>query len=637
MQYIQNNCLYLHSYLQKSYIFSKINKTNSMNQYSSLCRLRSCVTCVGLLISIGATAQDVHFSNAARVPLYLNPAQTGFFKEQAVANISSRLQSFATTTDFSTTALSYQHRFDKTLSKSYWAIGGQLQYEKAAYLDLSHLNLDASIAYAFPLEKNKTVRIGGLFGIHQRTNANQKLLWGDQFKGTTVDPNLPTQDMLAQNQNFTFLDASAGIQYHEKVHSRQDWHIGLGIFHLNRAKQNFGNDSKINYPIRFSLHGGAKYRINRETDLKINTWLQIQDLTLFHNEIGQQVTFNYILNDVQSVEAGVLLRQNLKAGWMTIAPQLGFNYDNWRISAGYDVNLNSACLNCANGGFELHITKSIPLKLPEQPKEGKKKVPAESKPEEVIVSAPAPVEDLPTEKYESTPLIHQPNAPNPTPVTPVPTPEPSVVVTPAPTPSPLPAVIEPAVITPIPPVLVVSPVALPAFPIALYFDNDIPKVGVETSYASSYLKYVDLRDSLQQLYAKTNQLPTYDRTILDFFELEVIPNFQKIHLLYNALHQSMLLGETLEVTVSAGTSDIATFEYNRKLAQRRFDAFYNDLKQYQNGVLMPYLNNKQLIVNQLPFKTNLFPTAPETKKLNALIGIDALQRRKVEVLSIKKL
>jgi hypothetical protein len=99
----------------------------------------------------------------------------------------------------------------------------------------------------------------------------------------------------------------------------------------------------------------------------------------------------------------------------------------------------------------------------------------------------------------------------------------------------------------------------------------------------------------------------------------------------------MLGGETLEVTVSAGTSDVATFEYNRKLAQRRFEAFYNDLKQYQNGRLIPYLDTKKLIVNQLPFKTNLFPTEMDSKKLKGLIGIDALQSRKVEILNIKKL
>ncbi len=622
-----------------------------MNEYVSQCRLRTRVTYIGLLISIWATAQDVHFSNAAQVPLYLNPAQTGFFDGKASINLSNRLQSFATTADFSTTALSYQHRFQQAGTKPYLAISGQLQYEKATTIDLTHLNLDGAFSYAYPMPKNGTLRFGGMIGVHQRSNSSQKLLWGDQFRYTAVDPNAPSQDLFAQNQNVFFLDLSGGVLYHQKSDNGIDWHLGLGIFHLNQAKQNFGSDSKVIYPVRAALHGGVTLAMGDKTHLTTNAWVQTQDLALFHNEIGEQLTLNYALNNTQTVEMGVLARQNLNAGWVTIAPQLGFKYEDWRISTAYDVNLNSACLNCKNGGFEAHITKIVPLvssstlvtkshKVSPSSEVAKprkvnpssevakpRKVNPSSDPEKVqsepklseTETKPAvkptvevqPVDDLPTEIYEPTPLINKVNIPN----TSIGDRSDANNAAPA----------------------LTTPIILPSFPIALYFDNDIPKVGAEASYESTYLKYISLKDSLQRLYAKTNALPQQDRTILDFFDNEVIPNFEKIHLLYDALHRSMLGGETLEVTVSAGTSDVATFEYNRKLAQRRFEAFYSDLRQYQNGILIPYLDNKQLIVNQLPFKTNLFPTEAESKKLNAIIGIDALQSRKVEILNIKKL
>jgi hypothetical protein len=427
---------------------------------------------------------------------------------------------------------------------------------------------------------------------------------------------------------------------------------------LNQAKQNFGGDSKVIYPVRVAAHGGVTFPLNDKTRLTTNVWVQTQDLALFHNEIGEQVTLNFALTEAQTVEIGILARQNLNAGWVTVAPQLGFKYEDWRISTAYDVNLNSACLNCRNGGFEAHITKIVPLSSTATPVTKPRKVSPSSdvaaprkgnpssgvsKPRKVNPSSeiakvtpetqptvpasepstkstepkPAPivevqpVDDLPTEIYEPIPLINKTNTPKPS----INDRADEITVATAP----------------------VTPIVLPAFPIALYFDNDIPKVGTTMSYESAYLRYIGLKDSLQRLYAKTNELPQQNRTILDFFEYEVIPNFDKIHVLYDALYRSMLIGEKLEVTVSAGTSDVATFEYNRKLAQRRFEAFYNDLRQYQNGVLLPYLDNKQLIVNQLPFKANLFPSEVEAKKLNAIIGIDALQRRKVEVLNIKKL
>jgi type IX secretion system PorP/SprF family membrane protein len=629
-----------------------------MNESFSQCRLRVRVTYIGLLISFWATAQDVHFSNAAQVPLYLNPAQTGFFDGKASINLSNRLQSFSTTADFTTTALSYQYRFQRVGTKPYLAIAGQLQYEKAISIDLSHINLDGAFSYSYPMPKNATLRFGGMLGIHQRSNSSQKLLWGDQFRYTAVDPNVPSQDLFAQNQNIFFVDLSGGALYHQKG-DKIDWHVGFGLFHLNQAKQNFGGDSKVIYPARAVLHGGATFAINEKTHLITNAWVQTQDLALFHNEVGEQLALNYALNNTQSVEIGVLARQNLNAGWVTIAPQLGFKYEDWRISTAYDVNLNSACLNCQNGGLEVHITKIVPLtsstaavtkphkvnpssEVPkprkvnpssEMPKPHKVN-PAldEAKPQsdtkqpmpiietppnptvkptvETVIEVPS-VDELPTEIYEPTPLINKANTPS------------AIIgerfdVTPA---APAPA----------------TSIILPAFPIALYFDNDVPKVGIEASYKSTYLKYIGLKDSLQRLYAKANALPQQDRTVLDFFDNEVIPNFEKTHLLYDALYRSMLGGETLEVTVSAGTSDVATFEYNRKLAQRRFEAFYNDLKQYQNGRLIPYLDTKKLIVNQLPFKTNLFPTEMDSKKLKGLIGIDALQSRKVEILNIKKL
>jgi type IX secretion system PorP/SprF family membrane protein len=631
-----------------------------MNEYLPQCKLRFRVTFIGLLISFWTTAQDVHFSNAAQVPLYLNPAQTGFFDGRASINLSNRLQSFSTTTDFSTTAFSYQHRFQTAKPKHYLAIGGQLQYEKTAKMDLTHLNLDGSVSYSYPVQRNGTLSVGGMLGVHQRAHSSQKLLWGDQFEYTAVNPNLPSQDLFAQNQNVFFLDISGGVQYHQKNDNNIDWHLGLGIFHLNQAKQNFGGDSKVIYPVRVAAHGGVTFPLNDKTHLITNAWVQTQDLALFHNEIGEQVTLNFALTESQTVEIGVLARQNLNAGWVTVAPQLGFKYEDWRISTAYDVNLNSACLNCRNGGFEAHITKIVPLSSTTTPVTKPRKVspssdvaaprktnplsgvtkprkvnpssdvakvtpetqptvptsepatkPAEPKPVVEPIVEVQPIDDLPTEIYEPVPLINKTNIPKPS----INDREEENTVAAAP----------------------VTPIVLPAFPIALYFDNDIPKIGGTMSYESAYLKYISLKDSLQQLYVKTNELPQQDRTILDFFDNEVIPNFDKIHVLYDALYRSMLVGEKLEVAVSAGTSDVATFEYNRKLAQRRFEAFYNDLRQYQNGVLIPYLDNKQLIVNQLPFKANLFPNDVESKKWNAIIGIDALQRRKVEVLNIKKL
>ncbi|MEN9612810.1 MAG: hypothetical protein RLZZ628_3624 [Bacteroidota bacterium] len=618
-----------------------------MNVYFPQCRLRARATYIGLLISIWATAQDVHFSNAAQVPLYLNPAQTGFFDGQAAVNLSNRLQSFSTNADFSTTALSYQHRFQKSITTPCLAIGGQLQYEKATTIDLTNLNLDGAASYSFPILKNGTFRIGGMMGVHQRANSNAKLLWGDQFRVTEVDPNTPSRDLLAQNQKFLFLDISAGLQYHQKSDNGMEWNIGLGMFHLNKPAQRFGQNSEIFYPVRLATHGGVTFLIDEKTQLQANGWVQLQSLALFHNEVGEQVTLNYALNQAQSVEIGILARQNIKAGWVTLAPQLGFKYEDWRIATAYDVNLNSACLNCKNGGFEVHISKIVPLAIDKPLVTKRRKVspssdvatskpaskPSKSKPTpkpvieptvETTVEVPV-VDDLPTEIYEPTPLINKANIPTaqvedrasaqPTPPTVTPSTETPSITTPS----------------------TVTPIVLPSFPIALYFDNDVPKVGSEMSYEFSYLKYIASRDSLQQLYSKTNELPQHDRTILDFFDNEVIPNFAKIYFLYDGLYRSMLAGETLEVTVSAGTSDVATFEYNRKLAQRRFESFYSDLRQYQNGALIPYLDNKQLIVNLLPFQINAFPTANEPKKLNAIIGIDALQRRKVEILNIKKL
>jgi type IX secretion system PorP/SprF family membrane protein len=606
-----------------------------MNVYFPQCRLRSHATYIGLLISFWAGAQDVHFSNAAQVPLYLNPAQTGFFDGQAAVNLSNRLQSFSTNADFSTTAFSYQHRFQKSITTPYLAIGGQLQYEKLAALDLTHLNLDGAASYSIPIQKNATMRLGGMIGVHQRANSSQKLLWGDQFRYTEVDPTTPSQDLLAQNQKFLFLDISVGLQYHQKSDNGMEWNIGLGMFHLNKPQQKFGQDSKLVYPVRLAMHGGVTFPMNDKTQLTANAWAQLQGLALFHNEIGEQLTLNYALNKVQSVEVGVLARQNLKAGWVTLAPQLGFKYEDWRITTAYDVNLNSACLNCKNGGFEVHISKIVPLSSDKPAVTKPRKVSPSS---EVVKSKPAskpteskskstpkpiiepaieatvevhPVDELPTEIYESTPLINKANIPT------AQTEDRSAQdnVTPS----------------------IATPIVLPSFPIALYFDNDVPKVGSEMSYESTYLKYISSRDSLQQLYSKTNELTQQDRTILDFFDNEVIPNFAKIYFLYDGLHRSLIAGEKLEVTVSAGTSDVATFEYNRKLAQRRFESFYSDLRQYQNGILIPYLDNKQLIVNLLPYKTNLFPSVSDAKRLNGIIGIDALQQRKVEILNIKKL
>jgi type IX secretion system PorP/SprF family membrane protein len=101
-------------------------------------------------------------------------------------------------------------------------------------------------------------RVGFRFGIQPGIGIvsidYNKLLFGDQI---ARGGNVPTVEVPSQTK--TFFDIGAGAL----IYSEKYW-LGTSFFHLNTPNQSLTGNADGILPIKYTVHGGAKFYINKD-------------------------------------------------------------------------------------------------------------------------------------------------------------------------------------------------------------------------------------------------------------------------------------------------------------------------------------------------------------------------------------
>lgn len=145
-------------------------------------------------------------------------------------------------------------------------------------------------------------------------------------------------------------------------------------------------------------------------------------------------------------------------------------------------------------------------------------------------------------------------------------------------------------------------------PLSLYFDNAIP-------YDRSYSPDTDDNfEDLCEAYAE-KQLEFYENFAQglteeekfsariyyrDFFEREISGGLEKLVEFSERLELYLKLNNALTVQVRGYTSPLANSRYNDMLSRRRIKSVENFLIEYDEGKLKKYLDNGQLIIEEVP-------------------------------------
>lgn len=306
-----------------------------------------CLICLGE----SGYGQDIHFSQFFFAPQMLNPAEIGAFDAQYRANANQKTQWREVSQPYSTFAISGDGRLAFLPEKV--AVGAALMNDRAGDSRFNTFSLLIGGSYTHPLFGSSEHKLrGGLqLGISQISINEDALSFDNQYNGVVYDPNLPTGESLRRNSRW-FPNVNVGATYTYAPESRKSITGGWALHNVTQPDQSFYNDLGVRLPVRNALYATGSWMIAEDFDLMPAVrWMQ--QATFSEVILGSAV--RYILLDERSLYRAVFAGYFGRFGDSGIS-MIGFEVDDWRFAASYDINVSQLQTASRNrGGFEFSL------------------------------------------------------------------------------------------------------------------------------------------------------------------------------------------------------------------------------------------------------------------------------------------
>lgn len=181
-------------------------------------------------------------------------------------------------------------------------------------------------------------------------------------------------------------------------------------------------------------------------------------------------------------------------------------------------------------------------------------------------------------------------------------------------------------------------------PLALYFDNDRPdprstSVSTGKTYEETYEIYYSRKEEFVERF--TEGLSQNDSFLLaqnyeNFFDREVQGGYTDLNNFSEKLLPYLEQGNTITIKLKGFASPRASSDYNLILSKRRVRSVANHFRRYQEGELMPYLKNGQLVIEQEAFGESTAQGVPDDIKdeKNSIYSLLASVERRVEIVEV---
>ncbi len=146
-------------------------------------------------------------------------------------------------------------------------------------------------------------------------------------------------------------------------------------------------------------------------------------------------------------------------------------------------------------------------------------------------------------------------------------------------------------------------------PLRLYYDNDQPnprteKVTTDERFRDRYRQYYARKDifvkNYSELFAGSGYQAAKDE-MESFFRDEVKFSHDNLTIFLETLNRILLTGKKVNLYLRGYASPLSRSDYNTALGKRRVDCVRNEFKDYENGILMKYINSGQLIITERSF------------------------------------
>ena len=190
-------------------------------------------------------------------------------------------------------------------------------------------------------------------------------------------------------------------------------------------------------------------------------------------------------------------------------------------------------------------------------------------------------------------------------------------------------------------------------PVTLYFHNDIPnprswETTTKLNYITSYDEYTAMLDTYKKEYSKGltgTRGNEAEEDIEDFFLQYVDKGVTDLELFRTLLMKELERGAKINITVKGFASPLAKTDYNVNLTKRRIASLVNYMREYDNGIFVPYLdgtaeNGGKVIFSEVPFgeyTANQLNSDNPNDVQNSVYSRAAAIERKIEIQSVSYL
>ena len=227
-------------------------------------------------LSLGANAQDIHFSQFYENAILRNPALTGIFSGDYKVGIDYRSQWGSISVPYTTTMISGETRVlvNREIG-DYVSFGLVGTYDKAGSIDFTSIQLYPSVSYNKALEDqhNSYLSVGFAAGYLHRSVDQSKMTTTGQWINGQYLPGNPTGEIFPFKSSNNY-DLGAGVSLNSSVDQNGifNYYLGAGVYHLNAPTETFndGSDVLVKLPMKWEFNAGFHSSFSQQWGLTVH-------------------------------------------------------------------------------------------------------------------------------------------------------------------------------------------------------------------------------------------------------------------------------------------------------------------------------------------------------------------------------
>jgi type IX secretion system PorP/SprF family membrane protein len=320
--------------------------------------MKKLLVAFGLLVSLGVSAQDVHFTMFHVAPTVLNPAAAGVMDGNFRASVNYKNQWGSISKAFNT----YSLTCDAALFKDRWQsahLGTALNFYRdvAGTTNFGSTKINLTVSGILYAAEYHTLSLGITGGWAQSTISPMALQWDSQFDGQAYNPYLPSNESI----NFTnsdYFDFSTGFM----------WSYGT-------EASNLASFDKLNGQVGFAYHHIARPTLQTYQGVLDKLYSRMAIHANFHISSGysrlgvRPRLFAFFQGPAREINLGLMLRYLVNEGSKytgnikgfaisggayyrfgdAICPSVEIELAGFTVGFSYDFNISK--LRAASNGF----------------------------------------------------------------------------------------------------------------------------------------------------------------------------------------------------------------------------------------------------------------------------------------------